>query len=799
VADSDDAEDAPFSDGEEDADSDGDDDDQDNDDDDGVLVSSDSSDGVDADDARATAPGTQDEGDNDQRIGAMLSVAVRQSQTPKSAAKATGLSQMLPNLTPRALQFQPQGTAADDVDLFELDVEEAAPASTASPRKLVTFAEPMAPTTPRKESQSTAAALREPGLTSALFPAPQPLAATPQSPSSQKAPAASPFKGMTSPRGPFSASLGAGSAHAVAPLERPVPDPPTKLHETPRLEATVGSASTLSTAAERSEPETPTKAHARAGSAANPITAPTKSAAAAVMDPVERNPITAPTKSAAAAVMDPVERAKKLARSAQGLDRFLIRGDQARALASASASVSTAAVGQPKPVKRSKQDSAEDVDDYADVASAEGSEEAPSKRAKVGSATAASASTLVDDEAMEVEDEEDGEEGAEGQREIPNEDDEEDEEDEENPGGVFVGLDDEDANFPDHVDDASNGPRELSGVEKELAEFEATAFRKEDADVFSAESSEHEATPVVVFEPPVPEEEDAEHIKAINRLRMEKDLAELNRIRDLYVLGQWKTEKLANRKQMGMEDYLDDEFQPAWNSIYNRDAIKHKLKKNEGDVGKADDEDGEAEREQDEADALLGDESDSAGEEEYQKKREKLKVTRQLQRVASLFSGPGENSLAGGGGELSRGASMLNASAELSRSATVMLGSDVSLAGDLSMDALGDSSNMLRLIDNRRETSNAGGGGNGAHSATGASGAFGLLKNAATLNDHAAPGGDPLKRLSLQRSNSKLVLHAQVNTHTHTHTHTHTRSPPRAFPRRRISSAQGARPTFLPW
>jgi hypothetical protein len=35
------------------------------------------------------------------------------------------------------------------------------------------------------------------------------------------------------------------------------------------------------------------------------------------------------------------------------------------------------------------------------------------------------------------------------------------------------------------------------------------------------------------------------------------------------------------------------------------------------------------------------------------------------------------------------------------------------------------------------------------------------MRNAAALNDNAAPGGDPLKRLSLQRSNSKLVMHAQ--------------------------------------
>ena len=62
----------------------------------------------------------------------------------------------------------------------------------------------------------------------------------------------------------------------------------------------------------------------------------------------------------------------------------------------------------------------------------------------------------------------------------------------------------------------------------------------------------------------------------------------MNRIKDLYVLGHWKTEKLKNRNQMGMEDYVDDEFAPAWNSIYNRDLIRSKLNLNKEEGGAED-------------------------------------------------------------------------------------------------------------------------------------------------------------------------------------------------------------------
>ncbi len=382
--------------------------------------------------------------------------------------------------------------------------------------------------------------------------------------------------------------------------------------------------------------------------------------------------------------------------------------------------------------------------------------------------------------------------------------------DSENPGGVFAnggGLLDaegDDAHFPDSDSGDAKPVKRDRTLEAQLAAFSADKFSRaddEDADLFSAESSEHEevvevsgrqrialrvlvvfvdvsAAQMVEVDAQIGDAEDAEQLKALNRLRMEKDLAELNRIKDLYVLGQWKTEKLANRKQLGMEDYLDDEFAPAWNSIYNRDLVKHKFAKtagkeggdgveaggdDDGDKGDGEGAAGSAGADADDDELLLGASSGSEGEEAYQRKREKLKQSIQLARVASIFaSGSGE--AGAGGGELSRGASLFGG-AELSRGGSFTTGGELSRGPSFVLsDASGGGldpfaaapsmDSMMAHIDNRRETSTA--------PASGViGGGFGFLRNAATLDNHAAPGGDPLKRLSLQRSNSKLVLHAQ--------------------------------------
>lgn len=463
-------------------------------------------------------------------------------------------------------------------------------------------------------------------------------------------------------------------------------------------------------------------------------------------------------------VLDPVERAKKQAQSSKGLDRFLVRGETAREKVMATLVAPAAVTTTTKPEVVASDNDDDDVDD--DIMSAELSEEQDQD-----SSSKKKRSKLVDDEAEEAPEEEE-------------------EIDEENPFGLF----DEDANFAlDENDGDDDGRPSKKGRKvdpaEELANWTAKPFGNDGNDdddddeaLFSAESSageEEDPDALMADAPPEDvvadenDEEEQERIKKIHRLRLEKDLAELNRIKDLYVLGQWKTEKLANRKQMGMEDYLDDEFQPAWNSIYNRDLIKHKLKKQEG--GDAKDPQPQADPEQqedaavDEADVLLGSGSDSDGEAEYLKKREKLKQSLQRQRVASIF----------GGDEMSRGASILGGG-ELSRTATIALdrsGSSLFLGDGASNDVsfMGshdESSRLLRLIDNRREASNAGaaGGGGGAapSSAVSASasaskgGAFGqLLRNSAIMDNHAAPSGDPLKRLTLQRSNSKLVLQAQ--------------------------------------
>lgn len=432
-------------------------------------------------------------------------------------------------------------------------------------------------------------------------------------------------------------------------------------------------------------------------------------------------------------IPDPIERAKNKAKSA--LDRFLVRGDKARDLAMAPKAAAPRPIKEPEPV-------AADVDD-ADVFAAEDDE----LDAETG------ARAMVEEEAVESDD--DDQEG---------ESDAGSGGDEENPGGAFRlhPDDDDDANFPQSSsseadlpsDSATPVKRARSVVEQQLEAFNANTFAREDADLFSAESdAEEPGTPRIDAEGAEAEvagggagmdeeeEEDSEQARRIERLRMEKDLAELNRIKDLYVLGQWKTEKLANRKQMGMEDYVDDEFQPAWNSIYNRDLIRHKLHKPQGDdnAGAAEAEAEAAKPKATDDDDLLGGGSDSDGEEEYLRKREKLKQSLQLQRVASIFEG-------GSGSEMSRAGSFVGG---LSRGASMLDGMD-SLAGVL--DA--SDSVLLMQIDNRREAVSA-------SAVAGGGGAFSLMrKNAAAIDNYEAPaGGDPLKRL--QRTNSKLVQQAQ--------------------------------------
>jgi hypothetical protein len=430
-------------------------------------------------------------------------------------------------------------------------------------------------------------------------------------------------------------------------------------------------------------------------------------AAAAAPPPV----VSAPTSGL---IVDPVERAKKLATAKVGLDRFIVRGEAAKKMIQA-ATASKAAV-QKKVEKEEEEIQDSDNEkkrDHSDVFDDEEEDEASNSSPKKAKSV-----SFLESEAAESD-----------------------------------GLDDENANFPldeKEREAEANGEDLEKGSDEDVFSAEGAEGDEEGEDGDGNEDDEGDAKPARTAE----EEQEAEDMEAINKLRMEKDLAELNRIKDLYVLGHWKTEKLQNRQQMGMEDYVDDEFQPAWNSIYNRDAVRARLNRNkEGDAkdpAAADGAEGEQPLDEEELQKRAGAEAvgSSDDEEEYERRREKLKQSMQLAKINAIFGGSG----GGGGGasmgptELSRGeSSMAGGGLMFNSSNSVMLDAPPS-AASLDVAGLGENSRVSRLIENRRETSNA------------AMGMFGGL-----MRDKTAEI-DPMQRFAMRRSTSKLMQHAQQDT-----------------------------------
>ena len=382
----------------------------------------------------------------------------------------------------------------------------------------------------------------------------------------------------------------------------------------------IESSASVQSAAHVSEPKVPVEVQAAAAGAAG--------AAAAAEG----------TGKGSSLVVDPVERAKKKASSASFLDRFLVRGDAAKKMVVDSlkskpvASASTSAFATTTAAAAATSSIADDIEDsdnekkrgFDDVFDDEnGDQDVPVEKA---SKKIKMKKSLLEVEAVESDGE--GGEVDDGEEEEEDHDDEDDEEENE------------------------------QGQEEEEKGSEEGVFSSEGMMEDAGSDAEGGAEQPEVVELTAAEAQEKEDMEALNRLRMEKDLAELNRIKDLYVLGQWKTEKAMSRRQdmVGMEDYIDDEFQPAWNSIYNRDAIRSRLKKRtEGAGDGANAAEGEgAQGDEDEMKKKEGGDDDGLGssddEEEYERKREKLKQSIQLAKINSIF-GPGP--------EMSRGESSL--------------------------------------------------------------------------------------------------------------------------------------------
>ena len=380
-----------------------------------------------------------------------------------------------------------------------------------------------------------------------------------------------------------------------------------------------------------------------------------------------------PLPSKSAFIVDPIERAKKEKSSRKGLDRFLIKGDKAKEL-----------MEKQEKEQLEKKKTRVDVDEHLDKELNE----------------------LILEQG-EVEEDDEEENWRKRNRFLDFESKEaledEDEEDNDSPKKKRKG-DDEEKEADEELDDVFSDERD---EDEEREGDEGGEEEEEDG----ADKEEREK------KKKAQQEEDAEHMKHLNRLRNEKDLAELNRIKDLYVLGHWKTEKMKNRQQMGMEDYVDDEFAPAWNSIYNRDMIRHKLNKNK--------EEGEEDVEEKEKHE---DDDSSDNEEEYERKREKLKQSLQLQKITAIFNNSNNNNNSGN-----------NASDGNSKSVAE---SAPSSSGFEILDA--ESSRVSRLIENRREASTSN-------------------FNVSFFNEPKVESSivDPTKRLSLQRSNSKISQLAQ--------------------------------------
>jgi hypothetical protein len=464
-------------------------------------------------------------------------------------------------------------------------------------------------------------------------------------------------------------------------------------------------------------------------------------------EPPPRAP-SAPAAASASSVVrivDPVERARKQQRAALGIDRFLVRGNAAKKMVEEK-------LQQPSPVKKVQPKLTElggpkkpavsfAVDDAGifDSEAKEGSEEESSGKKGKAKATAKASTKIVDDE---DEDGEDMEVESEVEEDVEEEDDDNDEEradvPDEEEGEVGDGgrpllsfqLNDEDANVAfadedkdgddvfsaeaggdneeeDEEEDGSNS-RKRKRKDDSLAAMAAvvngsgasasTARSKRDGDDADAGASDADA-------------------KAFTRIQLERDIMELNRIRDLYVLGQWKTEKQRADGGGGMEDFVDDEFQPNWNSIYNRNMIKHKLKKTEEDKGEEDL--NAADKKDEEADS-------SDNEEEYERKREKLKQSIQMAKIAAIFHNEGSMSVA--------------AAASLPATSSVELGG----GSEASLLPEEESSRWSRRIENRRDTGTAVGSNSNM-------GAFALLRQ-----DKSA-SIDPMQRFALQRSKSSLL------------------------------------------
>jgi hypothetical protein len=433
-------------------------------------------------------------------------------------------------------------------------------------------------------------------------------------------------------------------------------------------------------------------------------------------------------------VVDPVERAKKKASTAGFLDRFVVRGDAAKKMAQVSLS---------KPVEpvlkqqNRKEDEVEEIEDdsenekkrnLSDVFDDEGGKDLEEK----SQTKKKSKVSFLEEQAVES----DGE-GGEQEKDEDEEGDEEDGEGEEVvEGEEHGGVDSEEGLFSSE------------GNEQEEQEEEEDDDQDNDVPALTAE-----------------QEQEKQDMEALNRLRMEKDLAELNRIKDLYVLGHWKTEKMMNRQQtLGMEDYVDDEFQPAWNSIYNRDQMRSRLQKKNAEEGGDDKNNTDNNNNNNKDEGGERDEKEvgsSDDEEEYERKREKLKQSIQLAKINSIFTGAPD---------MSRGESSLGGwdvccvcvcvcdyfcfvwficcfffdvgfctGLLLGGSNSVFLDAAPSSAS-VDLTGLGENSRLSRFIENRREASNA------------ASGMFGALARDKTSDM------DPTERLAMRRSNSKLLL-----------------------------------------
>ena len=434
----------------------------------------------------------------------------------------------------------------------------------------------------------------------------------------------------------------------------------------------------------------------------------------------------APSAPAPTLVIDPIERAKRQASAGKGLDRFIVRGDAAKKLAA----------------KQFEEEDDEEEELENDLI------ESPARNKRYAS-----------DE----------------------EDDDNDEDRDREDDDVFDDEgDDEEVSRPRQKKKAKSSVSFFDDEAVLSGEDEASGSgsgEEEDDDEEGDEDEDNEEDPELT----AAKAQESEDIKALNRLHMEKDLHELNRIKDLYVLGHWKTEKMQNRQQVGMEDYVDDEFAPAWNSIYNRDAIRNRLnKKKEGQEGddeanqngqdEGDEQDGQQRKEA----AEVVDSSDD--EEEYERKREKLKQSMQIAKINALFVS--EGSFLGSGDSVS----------------------GFQGAGEASMDGLmgvgAGASSVSHLIENRRESSLYGSSNsNFGIFASNSNANPATMSNLATATSSAMPtasdllgGGsvsildkknsstsfgalardktadmDPLQRFAMRRSSSKLLQTAQDN------------------------------------